>query len=323
MNPNQIRAQAYALLPPAANISIEHRSPWERVALANQIALEAATDSAIRRAALHALRGCGNVPRDGGEWLTRWIRHNVEYSMEAPGVEVLQGPLHTLSYRVGDCDDLAILWCAMARSVGIEARFCGVADERDPETMVHAVGYDAGTGKHWELSEDWRWGGNRWQPLRFTTPPGYFTLWWSPEPGDPAGFWSAAAGKNYQRVGQNSMIRQRNPAMLSHRTRNPDKVGVANTSYDVKGNLYSEGGLNTVGGSGSNDFVDVQASDVLGLVGTLWGPRQPPGPSTQPLLETEVPYEAAASGGVPPAVWGVIGIAAAAGLAYVLIRAKG
>src|SRR6185503_12594383 len=184
--------------------------------------------------------------------------------------EVLQGPLHTLAYKVGDCDDLAILWCALARSVGIDARFCGVASESDPETMVHAIGYDQGTGIHWELSQDHRWGGNRIQPLRFTTPPHYFTLWWSPEPGDPGGFWYAFPREPYRRTQEPSMIRRRNPAMLAHRIANP------NNTYDAKASLYggdsAETGskLNTVsGGSSGRDVGDYLDPDTVhGVLGS-------------------------------------------------------
>lgn len=296
--------------------------------LANQLALEGATEPVVRRAALQALLGCRDVPRLGGEQIARWIRKHIEYSMEAPGVEVLQGPLHTLSYRVGDCDDLAILWCAMARSVGINARFCGVGEDSDPETMVHAIGYDQDTGLHWELSQDHRWGGARFQPLRFQTPRGYFTLWWSPEPGDPAGFWSAGPAQPYRRTQEPSMIRRRNPAMLS-RSYNPSvKTGTGtNTTYDQKSNLYTQGSLGTTGGS--DILQDVQAgvgglASDPGFWGFLTGYRAPAPPTEQLLMESELPAESApASGGVPPAVWGIIGIAAAAGLTLLVIKSRG
>lgn len=49
-----------------------------------------------------------------------------EYSRNATAVDYLQFPRETLQYKAGDCDDLAILYCALLEAVGVETAFVTV-----------------------------------------------------------------------------------------------------------------------------------------------------------------------------------------------------
>lgn len=50
-----------------------------------------------------------------------WVQRNVRYVNESD--EQLQTPAYTLRHRFGDCDDMAILIAAMARSIALPYRF--------------------------------------------------------------------------------------------------------------------------------------------------------------------------------------------------------
>jgi hypothetical protein len=275
-------------------------TPYERLALANRMIFEAAKEPAIRRAGFEALRGCRNVARNGAQHLARWVRRHIDYAQEAPGVEILQGPYTTLAYRIGDCDDLAILWASLARSQGLDALMAGVAELDDPEVLLHAVAYDGDHDLHYELSQDWRYGGRAAPALRFTTPPTCYTVWWSPEAWRQ-GFW-ANDGSGYRPL-EEPMLRG---TMFARRMPNP----TAYTSYKP---LPDEGG-------GGGLLEDIQA----GLGGIFRMGPQIVGsflPGEEPEALEEIPeVEAPPPSRFPTGVVALLGIAGAVGLIVYLAR---
>jgi tetratricopeptide (TPR) repeat protein len=46
-----------------------------------------------------------------------------EFSEDSDAIDYLQFPIHTMTYKAGDCDDLSILYCALLESTGIETAF--------------------------------------------------------------------------------------------------------------------------------------------------------------------------------------------------------
>jgi len=325
-NEKQIQADVTSVLNGA------HRdvdlSPWERIAQANQMALEAAKDPYIRQAAVEALRGCQDVPNKGGEHLAKWVRKNITYAAEAPGVEVLQGPFTTLALRTGDCDDLSITWAALARSVSIDAYVAGIAEQSDPEGLVHAVGYDQGKNTHWELSLDRRWGGPLLQPLAFTLPDGYLSVWWSPE-AHRLGYW-VDRGAGYEHVSTIENT-ENNTMPTMRRTRNP---------YDAKGQWYEETTSPANGATGKpSDGIGIESSGgstwlerlLLDPLSTFAGgvASQAPGAifnSGEGLVEPppeDVSYmqvQPQQSSGMPTWVWGLLGLGAVGGVVWYLVK---
>lgn len=160
--------------------------PRERVRAANQMAAAAALEPEMRKASASILAGCRDVPRRGREVLARWIRSNIRYMWEAPGVELLQGPEETLRLGLGDCDDLAILWCALCRASGLRAYVAGVDESGAGTAFGHAVG--VGAGRFYELSKDRHYGGRGHRSLVFRPRPGDAVVWWEPDPKRGRGF---------------------------------------------------------------------------------------------------------------------------------------
>jgi hypothetical protein len=70
--------------------------------------------------------------------LFRWVKTNVKYVYDPLDVETIQHPLVTVRLGAGDCDDFAILLVALARSVGIPARFRVVGPSPDSFEHVYA-----------------------------------------------------------------------------------------------------------------------------------------------------------------------------------------
>lgn len=296
-------------------------SPWERIAQANQMALEAAKDPYIRHAAVEALKGCGDIPGRGGEHLARWVRKNITYAAEAPGVEVLQGPFTTLALRTGDCDDLSITWASLARSVGLDAYVAGIAEKSNPEALVHAVGYDNGTKTHWELSLDKRWGGPLIQSLVFRRPQDYLAVWWSPE-AHRLGYW-IDLGDGYQHEEQTQPQKEQ----VTMRYRNP---------VDAKGQWYEEAPSNgatgkPTDGNGLGDdrewwqqiFIDPLSVLATGfaqqapgaILGNEQGLAEPP-PEDTSYMQVATQDRA----GMPTWIWGLLGLAAVGGVVWYIAK---
>lgn len=78
--------------------------------------------------------------------LHAFVRDCVRYTRDVEGVETLQTPVQTLNVLAGDCDDKAMLFCALAGSIGFQTRFCaiGVRDQPFSHVMAQALLDDAG-----------------------------------------------------------------------------------------------------------------------------------------------------------------------------------
>jgi len=296
-------------------------TPWERIAQANQMALEAAKDPYIRQAAVSALKNCQNVPARGGQVLAKWLRKNVTYAAEAPGVEVLQGPFTTLALRLGDCDDLAITWASLARSVGIDAYVAGVAEKSVPDALLHAVGYDHNLNAHWELSLDRRWGGNWVQPLAFKLPASYLSVWWSPEE-HRKGYW-VDDGQGYRAVDSAPEPTKGTQTMLI-RYGNPKAPPAATGVYADKTGT-APAGSDPGGGTSIRDSWRETGQDTVGtVVSWLFGGDSPidddvstPPALPDPLLD---PFSTQAAPGVPSWIWGLLGLGAVGGLVVYMVK---
>jgi len=137
-------------------------TPSDAVRTANRQAAKGALEWRVRQLAARIVARSRNVRRNGPVLIARWIRANILYTQEAPGYELLQGPLTTLTIRTGDCDDLAILWASLCRSIGLKAYVVGVRARGAP-SFRHAVGlYE---GQLYELSRDETYGGPVRGPL--------------------------------------------------------------------------------------------------------------------------------------------------------------
>lgn len=72
--------------------------------------------------------------------LHAFVRDHVRYVRDIEGVETLQTPVQTLNVLAGDCDDKAMLFCALAGAIGFPTRFAaiGVRDEPFSHVMAQA-----------------------------------------------------------------------------------------------------------------------------------------------------------------------------------------
>jgi hypothetical protein len=145
----------------------------DTVRAANEIAKIRSLDAPVRALASKIVGDLQNAKNDVPLRVAVWIRANVKYTQETPGVEVLQGPYRTLGDTIvvdtpmgpfqfrgtgtGDCDDLSILFACLCRSVGIPAFIAGIARPKDPDSFFHAMGYC--NGQFYELSLDHTYGG--------------------------------------------------------------------------------------------------------------------------------------------------------------------
>lgn len=161
---------------------------YDRVRLANEMALRFAMDAPLRKLAAVIVKDAWSVTVQGAPKIARWIRGAFQYTLEAPGVEILQGPYTSLKTRVADCDDATILWVTLTRSIGLQTYFCGVGRVSSPEVLLHAVGFDMVTGRLYELINDEPYSGCV-AGLEFSLPEGFFAIYWSPEPGQQGFYW--------------------------------------------------------------------------------------------------------------------------------------
>lgn len=94
--------------------------PEGSLQLATRLAESASRTVPVRALAHHILRHCSHVEK-APSIVAMWIRSNLRYWRETPGVEVLSGPVSTILSGGGDCDDLAILHASLLRSIGVTA----------------------------------------------------------------------------------------------------------------------------------------------------------------------------------------------------------
>jgi len=176
-------------------------SPWERLGVGNELGMYHAMDPPLRRMAAFICSDVRDFIKSGARTIAAWIRRKITYAQEAPGVELLQGPYDSLRYRTADCDDCAILFLALARSVGIQTYMVGVAQLDMQDVLLHAIGYQVGPGglgepggTFYELIDDSRYGGQK-NGLIFQLPEGYAAIIYTPEP-DSKGFWRQRYGED-------------------------------------------------------------------------------------------------------------------------------
>jgi hypothetical protein len=89
-----------------------------------RLAETAGRDPALATLAVQIFRQYGVQPRDykgQAAALLKWVQNNIYYVNEPD--ERLQEPKYTLRVMYGDCDDMAILLYALARSVRLPAQF--------------------------------------------------------------------------------------------------------------------------------------------------------------------------------------------------------
>jgi hypothetical protein len=180
-------------------------TPLASVRIANEIADRASQEVAIRALAATIVGGCNNIPQDGPRLIAAWVRANILYTQETPGKEILQGPMGTLPWHLrvtnppeltlsgahslgevhqfrgagtGDCDDLATLWAALCRAVGLRAFVVGMGRE-NALGFFHAIGMCNGT--FYELSLDQTYGADKRPIIIERMPPRTRLVWWDCE----------------------------------------------------------------------------------------------------------------------------------------------
>jgi hypothetical protein len=70
--------------------------------------------------------------------LHAFVRDHIRYVRDVEGVETLHTPNQTLYVLSGDCDDKAMLLCALAASIGFETRLCAIGVRGDDFSHVMA-----------------------------------------------------------------------------------------------------------------------------------------------------------------------------------------
>jgi len=69
------------------------------------------------------------------EAIYEWIQSHVGYLPDPIGLELVQSPEITIQQQAGDCDDLSVLFAALAMSVGLPVRLVVVGPS--PEALEH------------------------------------------------------------------------------------------------------------------------------------------------------------------------------------------
>lgn len=88
-----------------------------------ELAVMRRSDPRIRMIGGQLARLC--KPRD--QWcqagvLLQWVRQNIHFLAD-PGHELIQDAIVTLQLGIGDCDDLSVLFCAVAESMGFHTAY--------------------------------------------------------------------------------------------------------------------------------------------------------------------------------------------------------
>lgn len=96
----------------------------------------------------------------------RFVKDNIRYIRDVYGVETLHYPAQVLAQGFGDCDDQAMLICALLQSIGHPCRFkaVGVAGNGDAAGEFSHVYAQTSLGNGWislETTEDVNIG---WEP---------------------------------------------------------------------------------------------------------------------------------------------------------------
>jgi transglutaminase-like putative cysteine protease len=113
----------------------------ERIAHLRRLVEQGKRDPVVYEFARRAVSArCGNTwcaPEKNNvaeaQALFKAIRANVRYTSDIAGIDSYQKPAHTLRFRTGDCDDVSILACATAASVGLPCRFKVIRTKGAPD----------------------------------------------------------------------------------------------------------------------------------------------------------------------------------------------
>ncbi len=105
--------------------AFDHYQDPKKMDVISKIAENAARDPRMATVAVNILRAANVRPRDykgQAAAILKWVQTptNIYYVNEPD--ERLQDPFYTLRVKLGDCDDLAILVYALARSIRLPAR---------------------------------------------------------------------------------------------------------------------------------------------------------------------------------------------------------
>ena len=131
--------------PPAVvrrgRMSTGDRGVGETLAKMRRLVAFGASNLRVRETAVGIVRGGpAHDAMSDLRALFDWVRSNIRFTPDVLGVETLQSPEYTLGLRAGDCDDMATLLGALARSIGIpvELKFRVIAaNPRAPRSFSH------------------------------------------------------------------------------------------------------------------------------------------------------------------------------------------
>lgn len=138
---------------------VHHLPTWgglgdaQRLRVIRSIAMQRGRDPRIATLALSIIRDAYVQPRDykgQAAALLKWVQDpkNVYYINE-PG-ERLQDPLYTLKVKYGDCDDLALLLCALFESVKLEWKLVLSGRQRQTgQKKRHIEGHPVALNVNW------------------------------------------------------------------------------------------------------------------------------------------------------------------------------
>ena len=94
---------------------------------------------AVRMLAQNLVLNCQEKDYWGeAEALQQFVRDAIRYTRDMRTSELLQTPDKTLEFGSGDCDDKAMLYCALAECIGFDTRFCAIAVDEDNFSHVCA-----------------------------------------------------------------------------------------------------------------------------------------------------------------------------------------
>lgn len=112
----------------------------QRVGFLRSVAEEYGRDPLLAQKAGAIVRGAGVAPRDypgTSRALLAYVQRSIHYVNEQD--ERIQSPWVTLESKVGDCDDMAVLLCSLATSIGIPNRYVLIGRDRRTGRMVRWV----------------------------------------------------------------------------------------------------------------------------------------------------------------------------------------
>ena len=67
-----------------------------------------------------------------------FVRDHIRYVRDMRQMETLYFPDKTLALKAGDCDDMAMLFAALAETIGFETRFCAIGVDGEEFSHVSA-----------------------------------------------------------------------------------------------------------------------------------------------------------------------------------------